>query len=122
MAQEKERLSKLRDDFLKLQKYFEEGKLSYTALDKENATSIKLGWGEKCPENAYVAGVSMSAIKSFSSLFYYPVTVKDENDEEKTTVATEAISMTVFRNSAKEAYDLCYETVSFLDFVAEKYA
>ena len=74
---------------------------------------MRLGWGETCPEGYYIASIDMSGVRNIANLFYY------SNDEIKPT--GESVNMIIFRNSQKKAYDLCYETVSFLSYLADKY-
>lgn len=115
---EKARLNKLRDDYITLRTAFEENVFSYTAIDtREGETQgqiVRLGWGEPCPEGYYIASVDLSGVKGISSVFYYT------DQENKAT--GESVNLLVFRNSHGKAFDLCYETVSFLTFLSERYA
>ena len=120
---EKVRLIKLRNDYLQLREAFqiqegeEKSVFAYTAVKIEEGDTqgetMRLQWGEQCPKGYYIASVDMSGVRNIASLFYYT------NDEIKPT--GESVNMIIFRNSRKKDYDLCYETVSFLTFLADKY-
>ena len=112
-ANERERLIKLRDDYLVLRAAFEAGKLSYTAVNGESGETLSLQWGEACPEGYYVASVDVSALTKITELL---CCMKDG----KTTA--ESLNMIVFYNLRDRDFDLCYETVSFLSYLTEKYA
>ena len=111
---ETERLNKLRDDYFKVKEAFANGKLFYTALDNESGESVLFGWGETRPENTFVPSVSMSALADISKLYYVP--------DAEGKITTDSLNLVIFHNSAGNAYDLCYEAVSFLDFLVGNYA
>ncbi len=121
---EKQRLIKLRDDYLAVQTAFGEGKLFYVAVEKESGETKRIGFGEETPENYYVAAFDTGALKSISKLYYFEYTeqAEEEGGESKNKTTGESVCLTVFRNNRKNDYDLCYETVSFLNFLAKNYA
>lgn len=123
VLQEKARLEKLRDDYLSLQQAFADGKLRYTAVHGESGETQTFGWGETCPEGYYAASVDMSALREITKLYCFEYTQKAENEGEsdKTVTTEKGVNLTVFRNSRKYDYDLCYETVSFLNYLAQNY-
>lgn len=121
IASEKVRLEKLRDDYLAVRAAFEEGKLTYTAVNSESGETVSIGWGEQCPAGYYVAGIGMGGLRSFSNLLYFQYSVTEE-DKTETKSTGECVSLTVFKNKPKEDHDLCYETASFLHYLVKKYA
>ena len=114
VQQEEQRLEKLREDYLAMKTAFEEGKLFYTAVNAETAETPTYRWGESCPEGFYPAAVNVSALPKIIDLFYCI------DAEGKAT--NETLQMVIFRNQSDAAYDLNYETASFLSYLVEKYA
>lgn len=121
---EKQRLIKLRDDYVALCTAFAEGKLAYVAVDKESGETAPVAFGGKCPENHYIAAFDVGKLNSISKLYYFEYTepAEEEGGEGKAKTTGESVCLTVFRNNRKNDYDLCYETVSFLNYLAENYA
>lgn len=122
---EKARLVKLRDDFLIVRQAFQDGKLAYTALNNETGDITRLGWGKECPEGSYIAAFDMSALKEITKVYYFSYTepeTEENKEENRNKVTGEGISLTVFKNSRQNDYDLCYECVSLLSYLAEHYA
>ncbi len=121
---EKQRLIKLRNDYVAVRTAFEQEKLVYLAINKESGETKELKWEEVCPENYHVAAFGLGKLKSISKLYYFEYTepAEEEGGEGKNKTTGESICLTVFRNNRKKGHDLCYETVSFLNYLAENYA
>lgn len=115
IVQEKERLYKLRNDYIAVLAAFEAKTLSFTTLtvseeDVDEENDIYAG--------SYLCGVSVGKLSNLRNLFYYT-----EETENGTVNTVENMSMILFNTDAlgNKENDLRYETVSFLRYLVEKY-
>lgn len=97
------RIEKLRADYIKLLGLFEDGIYSYSVCEGADGVEGKYG-------------ISVGKLSGFTRLYFY----KDSTNGE-TVKKAESISMLLFDNRSRGA-DLKFETVSFLCYLAERYA
>lgn len=113
IADEKKRLNKLLEDYRYIEAAFENGKLAYTAINRETGALSKIGFGEACAEGSEISAVHMGGLAGIGNLFYY------KTSEGKATI--DSVNLMLFYNSYGKDYDLRYETVSFLRYLTEKF-
>ncbi len=115
IAQEKERLLKLREDYIAVLKALEDQTLSLATLTvtEEDVGESGIATGD------YVCGVSVGKLGNLRNLFYY--TEETEGGDKVSTVKN--MSVILFNTEAigNKENDLRYETVSFLKYLVEKY-
>lgn len=97
------RIEKLKKDYLTLMGLFENGTYSLSVCEDESGS-----------EGAY--GVNVGGLSGFTGLYYY-----NDTRGGGTVKTSEAITMLIFDNQNRGA-DLKFETVSFLCYLAERYA
>ena len=104
LQQERERLWKLREDYLYVQDAFADGTLSHATYE-----------GTKVDGSAYTASlaIDLSGLNRLQELVYY-------TDSEGNRTA-QNVCLTIFYNNHLYGEDLCFETVSFVRYLVEKY-
>ena len=107
---ERERLIKLKADYLTVSEKIEDGKLPYA----EYKTTVLIG-EETTKENVYKIGFRMENLTNLRNLFFY----EDEVGGEKVK-SSEKIVLTLFDNGDREG-DLRYETVNFIAYLLKAY-
>lgn len=117
IAQEKERLEKLRSDYLAVTAAFEDNKLSDTILtvDEEHADP-----DSGIDEGEYLCGVNVGRLSAIRSLFYTEAENEESGETEK---SVSGLTMILFNTNdlADKTNDLRYETVSFLAYLLRTY-
>ena len=103
IGDEYQRLEKLRADYITLLELFENGTYSYSVCEDANGVEGKYG-------------INVGNLSGFTSLYYYNDTVNGE-----TVKKSEAVNLLIFNNQSRGA-DLRFETISFLCYLAERYA
>lgn len=115
LLRERERLEKLRKDYVAVEKAFESGLLSYEyiTIDEAHADSA-----HGVEQGEYNCGVKLGNLPELRKLFYY-----EEVRENETMRASNKTSLILFNTAAlaNRQNALRYETVAFLSYLIANY-
>jgi len=116
IAKERERIEKLRRDYLTVRAAFEDGTYTYSTLTVSEEAAESADDGIAAGE--YRCGVSLSKLSNLRELCYRSV----EKDG-VATMDTSDVCLLIFRTDAlgNTANDLRYETISFLAYLLSQY-
>lgn len=103
LEDERERLLKLREDYLAVQEAFAEGKLSHTVYQFEE--------DGKTYEKSL--GINVGGLNLLKNLVYYTDSAGSRT--------TQNVNLVILYNNYLDGNDLCFETVSFLRYLVETY-
>ena len=108
IADERERLLKLRGDYLAVSAAFEDGTFSHTVYE---GTRSDGNGGTETYSSAL--GIDVGGLNGLKNLLYY-------TDSEGVRT-TENVNLSILYNNYLDGSDLCFETVSFLRYLLDTY-
>lgn len=103
LEDERERVLQLREDYIAVQKAFDEGKLSHTVYEFEE--------DGKTYEKSL--GINVGGLNLLKNLVYYT--------DSAGARTTKNVNLVIFYNNYLDGADLCFETVSLLRYLVETY-
>ena len=116
LEEERARLLKLRTDYLAVRQAFGDGTFSHTAYEEteKDANGDPL-LDDSGNEVTYTQnlGINVGELAGLKKLLYYL------DDDGKQT--TQAVNLCILYNNYLDGHDLCFETVSFLNWLLEEY-